>query len=123
MFIKYDDCGDNVIINLPDSIPWKICFRMFNENAYDDFNLYLIMGEETILLRDTDYWCQGRSDLPYTAVGYMYEEMVDIIAKKIENDPNLRLIDISSIENELLGKYEKIWIEKGYIEVDSNGRW
>ena len=124
MFVKYEDCGDNIIVNVPDSVTWKICYKLFDEDGYDDCNLYLIVGDETILLRDTEYWCQGRPNLPYSAVGYLYEEIVDAIVAKIENDPNLRVIDISSIESKLLEeKYEKKWIEKGYVEVYPNGSW
>ena len=124
MFVKYDNCGDNTIVNVPDSVTWKICYKLFDEDGNDDYNLYLIVGDETVLLRDTDYWCQGRPNLPHFTVGNLYEEIVDAIVAKIENDPNLRVIDISSIESKLLEeKYEKLWIEKGYVEVYPDGRW
>ncbi len=78
---------------------------------------------EHILLRAAEEWCSGRSDLPDYEVGYLYEEILDIISTKMENEPDLKVIGISSIENKLLNeKYEKRWIEKGYVTVDSNGR-
>ncbi len=61
--------------------------------------------------------------MPDYEVGYLYEEILDIISTKMENEPDLKVIGISSIENKLLNeKYEKRWIEKGYVTVDSNGR-
>lgn len=124
MFIKYDDCGDNIILNVPNTKSWKICYKLFNDNGEDDYALYLIVEAETILLRDTNYWCQGRPELSYAAVGSMYEEIVDIIASKIENEPNLQLIDIPTIERKLLSEtYEQKWIEKGYIKMDATGHW
>ena len=124
MFIKYEDCGDSIIIHLPDSVCWRICFKLFDDNGNDDYGLYLNIEDKTILLRDTENWCQGRPNLSYTEVGSMYEEILDIIASKIENEPNLRMIDIPAIENKLLEeKYEKRWIEKGYVEVSPNGSW
>lgn len=124
MFIKYDSCGDNIVINVPDSVCWKVCFKLLDDNCCDSYNLYLIVEDKTILLRDTDYWCQGRPKLCYTEVGYMYEEIIDMIASKIKNEPNLRIIDIPEIKNKLLEeKYEKKWIEKGYVELCSDGSW
>ena len=123
MLIKYDFCGDNNIVNIPETMYWKISFAMLDENGRDDYNLYLHIGNEKITIRDTDFWSMGR-DLPYEEVGYMYEEMVDIIAAKIEQEPNLKIIDISAIESTLINeKYEKRWIEKGYIEPDADGSW
>ena len=125
MILKYEDIGDRVIMNLPDSACWEIRFRLFGEDTgCDDYNLYLIYGDKEIVLRDTEYWCQGRRDLPYTAVGALYEEIVEVIGKKLALDPDLRIIDIEAIEEELIAaKYEKKWIEKGYIKPSDNGSW
>ena len=108
MFIKYENCGDNIVLIVPDSAMWQICYRSFDEDGNDNCHLYLIIEDKTILLRDTEYWCQGRPNLPYSAVGYLYEEIVDVIFAKIANEPNLKIIDIPSVENQLLNeKYEK----------------
>ena len=124
MFLKYDDCGDNVIINLPNSVVWSIRYRLFHDEGNEDCNLYLIVDDRQILLRDTDNWCAGRPNLPYYAVRNMYEEIVDVIATQIENKPTLTLIDLPAIENKLLKeKYEKMWIEKGYVELKPDGTW
>ena len=125
MLIKYEYCGDNTIINVPDSAYWKICFRLINDSTPgDDYGLYLITDEKEILLRDTDCWCSGRPELPYTAVGAMYEEIVDIIASKIEAEPNLRIVDVNAIEGKLLSeKYEKKWLENGYVKLREDGSW
>ena len=124
MIIKYDYIGDQVIVNVPDSSYWEIRFRLFDDNTGDDdYNLYLILGDKEFTLRDSDYWCQGR-DLPYTAVGALYEEIVEVIAEQIAKDPNLKFIDIGAIESELIdSKYQKAWLEKGYIKLDADGSW
>ena len=124
MFIKYEDCGDNIIINVPDAETWQIRFKLFDEDCNDDYNLYLIIGDKTVLLRDTEYWCQGRPNLPYSVVGKLYEEIVNAIWTKLDNEPNLKMIDIPLIESKLLEeKFEKDWIEKGYVEVYDDGSW
>lgn len=124
MLIRYSHIGDQCIVNVPDNAYWEIRFRMFDtETGVDDFNLYLITEDKEIMLRDTDDLCQGRN-LSYIAVGNMHEEMVSVIADKIAKDPNLRLLDIDAIEAELLtSKYEKMWLEKGYITLDPDGSW
>ena len=125
MFIRYDEIGDQVIANIPDSTYWEIRFRLFTEDTGDDdYNLYLIVGDREITLRDTDYWCQGRLALPYQAVGALYEEMVNVITEKIASDPTLKFIDITEIEAELIAsKYEREWLDNGYIKLDANGCW
>ena len=124
MIIKYEYIGDKIIVNVPDNAYWEIRFRLFDKDTgADDYNLYLIFGDKEFVLRDTEYWCQGRK-LPYTAVGALYEEIIEVIAERIALNPDLKFLDIEAIESELIeSKYEKKWLEKGYIEVDANGRW
>lgn len=123
MLIKYEYIGDRVIMNVPDNSYWEIRFKLFNDGGLDDYNLYLIMDDREIELRDTDYWCSGR-DLPYTEVGALYEEIVEVIAERIAREPNLKLIDIDAIEAELIAsKYEKRWLEKGFIKLAADGSW
>ncbi len=124
MFIKYEYLGDKVIMNLQSEANWKICFKLFDDEGCEDYNLYLITDEETVVLRDVEYWCQGRPDLRYTAIGELFEEIVDVIAHKLEHEPDIRVIDIPAIENKLIEeKYEKMWMEKGFIKIDEHGRW
>lgn len=123
MFIKYDYIGDQAIVNAPDSAYWEIRFRLFDDECIEDYGVYLIVGDEEFTLRETDYWCQGR-DIPYQAVGTMYEELVEVIAQRLAADPGLKMIDIGAIEGELVAsKYEKLWTEKGYIKPDADGKW
>lgn len=122
MFIKYNNgCGDNIIVNVPDSEYWEIKFQLFDDNCCDNYNLYLVTKDRTITLRDTEYWSQGR-DIPYSSVGGMYEELVDVIGEKIAD--NVRFIDIDKLESELIeAKYYKKWLDKGYICIYENGSW
>ena len=124
MFIKYEDTGDMVLKNVPDSQPWELRWKMFDENCADDGGLYLILdGRETLLL-DTDRWCQGRPSLPDGAVGDLYRDLVEAAAKKLAADPALRLLDLDAIEDELLSsQYAERWIAKGYVTPDENGTW
>lgn len=125
MLVKYDNCDDNTIINIPDSLIWRICFRHFDENGVCKGELCLIIGDETIVIRDFNDLCDGRPNLPIYAVRNLYEDIVNVISDKIESEPDLRMIDITSIESKLLNeKYEKIWIKEGYIVVDPvHGYW
>ena len=123
MYIKYTSFGDKVFMNIPESSHWEIRFRMLNERG-DDYNLYLIIDDNEIELRDTEHWCQGRPSLPYEAVGNLYEDIVDAVANRLAADRDLRVIDIDAIEHRLLeNKYEKLWLERGYVKPDKNGRW
>ncbi len=124
MFIKYEYIGDRILINVPDSSVWEIRFRLFNEDGDEDYNLYLTIDGKETELRDTDYWCQGRPQLSYRAVGEMYEEIVETVAQKIAEEPNLRVIDIDEIEAELIErKYAQLWLDKGFVKPDKNGSW
>lgn len=124
MYIKYDNCGDNSIVYVPDTAVWKICFMLFGNDGNEVSSLYLIVGNDTILLRDTDYWLEGRPNLRRYSVEALFAEIIDVISAKIENDPNLKVIDIPSIESKLIKeKYEKEWNEKGWITVAADGSW
>ena len=119
MFIKcsYCDGVDNVVINLPETEKFEIRCK------YDD-GLYLILPDEEIILRDIYHWCDGRPELPTYAVDELYSEIVDVIAKTLISDENIRSIDIDEIENKLLDeKYAKKWSSNGYITIDENGVW
>lgn len=122
LFISYQDCGDQVLLNLPETAVWGIRFRMYNARGYEDYGLYLSIEGQTYCLRDTDAWCQGRPDLPESAVGKLYAEMLDQIAKQIA-EQKVNFIDVQDIETTLISKHEKIWTEKGYIQPGLNGNW
>ena len=124
MFIQFDDIGDRRLIHLPDSARWELRFRLFDDKGNNDYGLYLFLDEEEISVRDTDTLCQGRPELPYTAVGLLYAAIVDRVAERITSDPTLRLIDIDAIEAELLEeKFYQQWLNKGFIQPDANGHW
>lgn len=121
MIIKYTHNGDRIIANIPDGSFWEIRFRMFdNDTGNDDFNLYLIHEGREITLRDTAHFCRSRN-LSCYCVGAMYGEMVDVIAARLANDPNLRILDIDAIESELLtSKYEKLFLEEESSHTDDS---
>jgi len=124
MFIKYEFFADPVLVYIPDSEPWEIRMKSVDENGFEDCGLYLTASGAETQLTDSDIWCQGRPDLPRWAVGELYEEIIEVIAQKIIEESNLKVIDIPQIECRLLcEKYEKIWAERGYIEIAENGSW
>lgn len=124
MIIKYEDAGDQVIINLPNNVYWEIRYRMFSDLNDDYHKLCLIVGEKELTIFDAYKWCQGRKNMFSDVVGELYEEIVESIAERLSQEPDLKYLDISAIESELVEtKYFKLWLEKGYIEVDANGRW
>jgi len=121
MIIKYEYCLDCAIVNLPDSACWQIRFDAVGDNGYDINELRLVIGDKIIRICGAEDWCSGEPDLPEIEVGLMLAEIVDVVASKIETEPELRVIDITEIERRLFSeKYSKIWIEKGYIKPDSD---
>ncbi len=124
MLFKYTYIGDQVIVNVPDHELWELRFMLFDDDGYDNYNLYLIYRDKKTEIRETDFWTQGRPNLPYSAVGALYEEIVEVVCERLAGNPNLKIIDIDAIEDELIAqKYEKIWLDKNYVTKDSNGRW
>lgn len=118
MLIKFNFLGTTVI-NIPDSEYWEIRHNPFDE---DGKSLCLVFGEEERPIRDLDYFCSGRPDLPADAVDDLYEEIVEVIAGRLSSGSCL-FIDIDEIETELLkGKYP-LWVARGYIHPDANGHW
>ena len=123
MIIKYGFCGDRAVVHIPDSIQWEIISRSINDKGYDDYGLYLLVDGKERILSDADLWCSGRN-IPEYEVWALHEDVIDAISKRMADDSDLRVIDVEEIIAELLsGKYEKRWIEKGYIELSADGSW
>ncbi len=68
-------------------------------DAYFDFNLYLVIEDDEILLRDTEAWIFGR-DLPHREVGLMYKDLwfaiCDALNKLAYSSSNI--IDVDALE-------------------------
>lgn len=126
MYLRCEFIGDEMLIYIPDTVVWCLKVNPYEAQSgdvYGVYKLYLEVDGKEILLRDADYWCSGRK-LPAEAVGELYSEIIDIVFQKVIKDDTLKYVDIDEIESELLNtKYEKLWIEKGYIELDANGSW
>lgn len=119
MFIKcsYCDAVENVLIYLPEN-------EIFEFRSRFDDGLYLILPNKKVMLRDIDHWCQGRPELPTSAVEDLYDEIVDTIAEMLISNEKISIIDIDEIERKLLSeKYEKEWISQKYIIVSEDGSW
>lgn len=124
MIIKYEDIGDKVLMQIPAGSPWEIRYRLFSDPNDDYYKLCLITGDREITLDSADKWCQGRPKLPDSAVGVLFEEMIEVIAAKLEQDPDLKFLDIEEIEAGLIAsRYEKLWLELGFITLSENGGW
>jgi len=111
------DAVDNMLLHVTSNDKFEFRYR------YED-GLYLILPEKEIALREVDFFCQGRPNLPESAVGDLYAEMLEIIIKLIKENDNLEILDIDEIESKLIReKYQKKWISKGYIDVYADGSW
>lgn len=121
MYICYENI-DKRIIYIPENKYWEIVYKPFDDEGNEDGSIYLLVGEEEYVIRDLDYWCMGRENLPCSAVERLYEEILDEISEMLLK--NISLIDIYSIENKLIeNKYKQLWLDSGYIVIDENGWW
>jgi hypothetical protein len=120
MYIKYEYIGDRTLLHLSPDKPWSLQFRMFDEDGNEDYSVYLtVSGGTPIQILDTDLFCQGCPDLPYYAVGHLYEDVIDAAAEQVSADPNVRVLDIPGIVDQLVAsKYRDLWLTKGYIGPD-----
>ena len=124
MFIKSNCIFLPSIIHIPESCVWRIELEKESENGYDYCTLYLYVENKRFCLADAEDLCSGRSCLPEWAVSDLYEDIIDTVAEKLENNSNLQFIDIGALESELIGtKYQEHWAKKGYITIDENGHW
>lgn len=120
MYIKYDYIGDRTLLYLPPDKLWSLRFRMFDEDGDEDYSVYLTVDDgEPICVLDVDLFCQGSPNLPYYAVGHLYEDLIDAAADLLVRDPDLPLLDIPSLARRLVDtKYRDLWFRKGYIPAD-----
>lgn len=125
MYIKYESIGDRNLLFLPEHKAWSLRFRMFNDDGSEDYCVYLTVdGSAPVPVLEPDLFCQGCPDLPYYAVGLLYEDVIDAAAEQIAVDPALRILDIQDIVHQLvLSKYRDLWLEKGYITPEQAGYW
>ena len=123
MLIRFQLMGEDNLISIPDTMPWRLVRKLFDNDGYDDYGLYLILNGEEIQLRDAQELCDGR-DIPLSAVGQLHYDMIDEIIRLLIETPKTEFICLEDLEAELLqNKYKKLWIDKGYIHPDENGIW
>lgn len=110
MLFKFTQCIDPCIINVPDNSYWKLSYRdeyYDDEYEYRDYILRLVFSNEEIELRDANHCAIAEDDRLFVHendVGWMYRELIDVVAERLATTPDLKLIDIDSIENELYQK-------------------
>lgn len=123
LIIRFEFIGDENLICIPDTVPWRIVCKFCDNTGYDDYGLYLILNGEEIQLRDAETLCSGRN-IPLDAVGELHYDMINEISKKLIETPKTEFICLEDLESDLLkSKYEELWISKGYIHPDKNGAW
>lgn len=118
MYIKCNMCDacDNLLLHITPNDRFEFRYR------FED-GLYLILPDKEIVLREVDLFCQGRPNLPESAVGDLFAEMLEVITQLIKEE-EISILDIDEIENKLITeKYEKKWISEGYVEVYADGSW
>ena len=123
MYIKYEFIGDRNLLFIPSGKHWSLRFLMFDEDGNEDYSVYLtVEGDKPIRVLDVDLFCQGNPDLPYYAVGHLYEDLVNLAAEQLANGPLLLLLDIPDLVRHLVEtKYRALWSERGYVPPDWNG--
>jgi len=124
MIIKYEFAGDKAVVFIPDNVQWEIVNRCFNDKGFDDNGLYLVVDGQERTLEAGDAWSGGDKKIPDFEVSCLHEEVIDVIAERMANHPDLRIIDINEIIDGLISsKYYKRWLEKEYIKPDAKGCW
>ena len=124
MIIKYEFAGEKAVVFIPDNVQWEIISRCIDDRGYDDNGLYLIVDGKERTLEAGDAWSGGARTIPDFEVSCLHEEVIDVIAERMANNPDLRIIDINEIiEGLISSEYYKRWLEKEYIKPDANGRW
>ena len=120
MYIKYEYIGDRTLLSIPADKLWSLRFLMFDEDGNEDYSVYLTAeGSEPIQVLDVDLFCQGSPNLPYYAVGHLYEDLIDAAANQLVSDPDTPLLDIPALVRRLVDtKYRDLWHKRGYVPAD-----
>ena len=91
MYIKYEYIGDRSLLYIPPGKPWSLRFLMFNDDGDEDYSVYLTVGDsKPICVLEVDLFCQGSPNLPYYAVGHLYEDLIDLAAEELADNPRSR---------------------------------
>ena len=99
--------------------PWEITYQEFDEDDLDNCSLYLKVDGKEYLLRDLEYWRQGRPSLPLWEVSRLYEDLLQAIFQQLRLCPDIAALDLDEIEGDILrDKYAIQWLEKEYVEPD-----
>jgi hypothetical protein len=113
MIIRYEEYGMPCILNISLKVGvWKIVSD-FEEG------LVFMCGDEKIILDDKEYFYDRNSNpnLPDWAVDEFYADITNKIYQMLIEEKK-DCIDVPTIRNELYStKYEKEWIQNGFIEV------
>jgi len=124
MLMKFGVYGGQTIIHIPENTKWEIFCRPDNERGYPDNGLYLIVDGKEYEMQEGDFWSGGDRNIPGSEIWFLHGEVIETIFKKIEENPDLRTIDVTGITMEVLSKdFEKRWIEEGYITLNADGSW
>ena len=120
MYIKYEYIGDRTLLSIPAGKLWSLRFLTFDKDGNEDYSVYLtVEGNEPICVLDVDLFCQGSPNLPYYAVGHLYEDLIDVAAEHLMDNPDPPLLDIPALAHRLVDtKYRDLWHKKGYIPAD-----
>ena len=120
MYIKYEYIGDRNLLYIPPGKLWSLRFLMFNEDGDEDYSVYLTVDDgKPICILEVDLFCQGNPGLPYYAVGHLYEDLIDLAAEALSDNPSLPVLDIPALVRRLVGsKYRDLWFKKGYVPAD-----
>lgn len=125
MYLKYDREGDQHLLFIPDGKRWAVYYALCDDTGREDRGIYIrVEDEPPIRVLDTEYLCQGRPQLPHSAVGELYEEVIETISAAVKADSTIHHIDMLAVVDRLIRvKYQEIWTLAGYIYPDDRGAW
>ena len=117
MIIKYENFGNDGIINLPIGAFWKLFVQETTESdgkEYYDCNIMLSCGTNTISVLYLEYLIDDYDIPRYEIASFANAIINEFVQMLIENTP---LIDMNTLFETVLEKdgFRSKWIEKNYV--------
>ena len=124
MLLRFKFNGDENLIYIPDTMPWRMIYKEFDENCNDECNVYLLMNGETIEVSNSDEFCMEHR-IPEYEFGYLYADVVEEVKKLLlASEGKNQCVDLEEIKGRLLKeKYFEQWKNKGYISPYEHEIW
>lgn len=117
MIIKYDNFGNNAIVNLPINTSWKVFVQETEEangKEYYNYKIMLSYGTDTDSIFYLEYLIDDYA-IPRYEVGSFANAIVNEFTRMLTE--NIQLIDMTELCENVLAKdgFRSKWIEKNYV--------